>query len=230
MRFCATNAPTPTAFLLSSTAFINIVILLATLNRTYVPEKPYVFSSYTHPLQISQTLYRTSLPGYVGREMPLETPTGHIPYVEMTYQESSRFEIQNYTASRPNWDTLIKNQFGLGFHHIGPFHHRFVSAAYHSLHCDYTFGRDMEKPNHLNETSHHLVHCMMYLWQLFMCNADATLEPGDFMVRNLTLDRMGVTRKCRDWGTVAKWIDQNALEWAEYNGVSKEALKQYLDS
>ena len=88
----------------------------------------------------------------------------------------------------------------------------------------------MEKPNHLNETSHHLIHCMMYLWQLFMCNADATLEPGNFMAKNLTLDRMGVTRKCRDWQTVAKWIDQNALEWAEYNGVSKEALKQYLES
>lgn len=161
--------------------------------------------------------------------MPLETPTGPIPNVEMTYQESSRFEIANYSASQPNWDTLIKNQFGIGFHHIGPFHHRFISAAYHSLHCVYTFGRDMEKPNHLNETSHHLVHCMMYLRQLFMCNADSTLEPGDFTAKNFTLDRMGVTRQCRDWRTAAAWIDQNALEWAEYNGVPAEALKQYLE-
>ena len=159
--------------------------------------------------------------------MPLETPTGPVPYVEMTYQESSRFEIQNYSGSQSNWNTLVKNQFGIGFHHIGPFHHRFISAAYHSLHCVYTFGRDMEKPNHLNETSHHLVHCMMYLRQLFMCNADATLEPGDFTAKNLEVDRMGVTRQCRDWQTVAGWIDQNAIEWAAYNNVTAEALKQF---
>ena len=56
--------------------------------------------------------------------------------------------------------------------------------------------------------------------QIFLCDADVTLEEGDFAVRNLTLDRAGVTRECRDWSTVARWVDQNFKEWADYNGVS----------
>lgn len=200
--------PSPAVLFLSSTALANVIILLATMYRAYAPEKPYVFS-------------------YIGREYPLEVPTGPVPTVEMTFQESMRFGLADNTSA-PNWDTLVMNQFGIGFHHIGPFHHRYISAAYHALHCVYSMGRDMEKPNHLTDTSHHLVHCMMYMRQLFMCNADATLEPGDFMARNLSIDRMGVTCQCRDWRTVAKWIDQNAVEWAKYNGVSAEDIQKFL--
>ncbi|KAE9388841.1 hypothetical protein BT96DRAFT_890325 [Gymnopus androsaceus JB14] len=146
-------------------------------------------------------------------------PVGNIPAVEMTFQESSRFSL-NDPANKANWDTLITNQFGTGFQHLGPYHFRHISGAYHSLHCVYSMQEDFDKPDHLHHPSHHFIHCLMYFRQIFLCNADLTLEAGDFMHRNLTSDRMGQTRKCRDWSTVAKWVDDNTKLWFEYNNVT----------
>lgn len=144
---------------------------------------------------------------------------GTIPTVEMTFQEASRFGL-NDEDSKANWETLFTNQFGIGFQHLGPFHHRFISGAYHSLHCVYSMQRDFDKPGHIAHPSHHFEHCLMYLRQIFLCSADMTLESGDFMARNLTTDRVGDTRRCRDWSTVATWVDENFREWADYNGVT----------
>ena len=77
-----------------------------------------------------------------------------------------------------------------------------------------------DEPHHLEKPDGHFIHCLIYMRQLFLCNADMTLEAGDFMTRNLTTDRVGETRRCRDWSTVAAWVDENSREWAEYNGVS----------
>ncbi|KAJ7640762.1 hypothetical protein DFH06DRAFT_1097857 [Mycena polygramma] len=156
---------------------------------------------------------------WINKDYPLFLPTGDLPAVEMTFQESARFGVSG-TESAANWDTLITNQFGIGFQHLGPYHFRYISGAYHSLHCVYTMQLDLNKPNHLRNPSHHFTHCLMYFRQIFLCNADMTLEDGDFASRNFTTDRVGQTRNCRDWDTVADWVDQNNREWAEYNGVS----------
>lgn len=60
----------------------------------------------------------------------------------------------------------------------------------------------------------------MYLRQVFVCNADVTLEPGDFFAKNLTIDRMGVTRQCRDWKMVDTWMTNKFKEWLAFNGQS----------
>lgn len=146
-------------------------------------------------------------------------PVGPLADVEMTFHESTRFGLDD-EDSRLNWKTLLTNQFGLGFVHLGPYHFRHIAGAYHSLHCLYTMQMDFDKPNHSAHPSHHFVHCLMYLRQVFLCNADDFLEEGDFMDRNITMDRMGSTRKCRDWSQAAQWVDQNFKEWVEFNGVS----------
>ncbi|THV07186.1 hypothetical protein K435DRAFT_581864, partial [Dendrothele bispora CBS 962.96] len=57
-------------------------------------------------------------------------------------------------------------------------------------------------------------HCLMYLRQIFLCNADLTLEDGDFTGKNYTTQRIADTRKCRDWSTVARWVNQNnRIQW-----------------
>lgn len=145
-------------------------------------------------------------------------PVGLLPTVEMTFQESTRFTLD--AAGTQNWETLFTNQFGIGFAHLGPYHFRHISGAYHALHCLYSMQGDFDAPDHAKHPSHHFLHCLMYMRQLFLCNADATLEEGDFMARNLTMDRVGHTRQCRDWTVAAAWINQNFKEWAEYNGVS----------
>lgn len=146
-------------------------------------------------------------------------PTGPIDTVEMTFQESMRYGFTDNDTT-DNWETLFTNQFGIGFAHLGPFHHRFIGAAYHSLHCVYSMSEDFDKPDHVANPSHHFIHCLNYMRQIFLCTADMTLESGDFMMRNLTVDRMGVTRQCRDWVQVGDWINQNFKEWSDYNGVT----------
>jgi len=183
-----------------SVALFNVLIVLATLHTLFVPKDP---ATYT----------------WIDRDFPLEVPTGPVGTVEMTFQESTRFMLDDPT-DKPNWETLIHNQVGIGFVHLGPYYYRFISAAYHSLHCVFSMAEDFDKPDHWNHPSHHLIHCLMYMRQLFLCNADHTLEQGDFMAKNFTLDRTGVTRECRDWPAIAGWVDQNFKEWADYNGVS----------
>ncbi|THH23227.1 hypothetical protein EUX98_g7951 [Antrodiella citrinella] len=186
--------------IISSTTFVNVLVFVATMYRLFAPEPSIAYS-------------------FTDRDNPIEMPTGPIPTVEMTFQESTRFTLTDDT-SKPNWETLFTNQFGIGFQHLGPFHYRYISAAYHSLHCVYSMAEDFDKPNHLTHPSHHFIHCLMYMRQIFLCDADMTLEEGDFMMRNITTDRMGVTRECRDWSAVARWVDQNFKEWADFNGVS----------
>jgi len=159
---------------------------------------------------------------WINKDYPLEMPTGDIPTVEMTFQESSRFLLD--ANSKDNWDTLIYNQFGIGFQHLGPYNFRHISGAYHSLHCVYSMWEDFDKPNHLTDPSHHLIHCLMYFRQIFLCNADMTLEDGDFMKRNYTTTRTADTRKCRDWSTVAKWVDNNSRDWLRFNGIEVDEL------
>ncbi|KAJ6612724.1 hypothetical protein B0H10DRAFT_287088 [Mycena sp. CBHHK59/15] len=130
---------------------------------------------------------------WINKDFPVIMPVGAIPTVEMTFQESIRF---------------------------GPYHFRYVTSAYHSLHCLYTMRQDFDKPNHTDSPSFHFTHCMTYLRQIFLCNADMTLEDGDFMSKNFTTDRVGQTRRCRDWWKVSDWINENNKEWADYNSVS----------
>ncbi|KAJ7077411.1 hypothetical protein B0H15DRAFT_789717, partial [Mycena belliarum] len=156
---------------------------------------------------------------WINKDYPLILPVKDIPAVEMTFQESARFRLSD-AESQKNWATLLTNQFGVGFQHLGPYNFRYISGAYHSLHCIYTMQLDFDKPNHVENPSHHFTHCLMYFRQIFLCNADLTLEEGDFFKKNYTADRVGQTRNCRDWWKVAEWVDRNNKEWADYNGVS----------
>jgi Mycotoxin biosynthesis protein UstYa len=149
-------------------------------------------------------------------------PVGMIPTVEMIFHESSRFSLSD-NDSQINWGTLVDSDYGTGFHHLGPYQFRFISGAYHSLHCAYNMQRALDKPQHLEHPDHHYAHCLMYLQQIFLCDADLTLEDGDFMARNFTTDRIGQTRRCRDWETAAMWLRENFKEWADYNGVSLDS-------
>lgn len=153
---------------------------------------------------------------WLGGDFPFEMPTGPIPTVEMTFHESIRFDIA-YNSSIPNWETLHSDTYGIGYTHLGPFHHRYTSSAHHSLHCLHTFTTQFHR--HDPQRVAHWEHCLMYLRQIFMCDVDMTLKVGDFLVKNFTLDRAGVTRKCRDWTAVDAWMKTKFREWEEFNGI-----------
>ncbi|TCD62360.1 hypothetical protein EIP91_006969 [Steccherinum ochraceum] len=182
----------------SLVAMANVALFCGTMYRKLAPDKELTYS-------------------WIDNDTPLEVPTD-IPTVEMTFQESARFTLSD-ESNKPNWLTLFKNRYGIGFTHLGPFHHRFIPASYHSLHCVYNIQLDFDKPNHATETSLHFIHCLWYLREVFLCNADVSLEDGDFMTKNYTLERMGETRQCKDWTVAADFVSRNFLDWAAYNGV-----------
>ena len=201
------------------TAVVNVAVFLGIMYRISFVKDRRTYSRHlflTDPRIKTQRLSNSA--GYLDIDYPIEIPVGRIPTVEMTFHETSRFSLSS-NDSTANWETLFTNQFGTGFQHLGPYHFRFISGAYHALHCLYKAQLALDKPDHLEDPDHHFAHCLIYWRQLFLCNADLTLEDGDFMRRNLTTDRIGPTRRCRDWSTVAAWVNENSREWARYNGV-----------
>lgn len=197
---------------------VNTIIIYG----TYCKLSAYQAASYyskSHYDQNPKNVLRYLSSGYLNKDTPIQVPVGPIPTVLSTFQESSRFSMSPDEDSNANWKTLFTNQFGIGFQHLGPYHFRFVSGAYHALHCLYSMHEDYEKPNHTTEPSHHFGHCLMYLRQVFLCNADTTLEDGDFLRKNLTSNRVGETRVCRDWTHVSTWVNDEFRRWAEYNGI-----------
>jgi hypothetical protein len=163
---------------------------------------------------------------YLDDDRPVHMPVTDIPLAEMTFHEVSQFSLDATPTHKGNWQTLYTNQFGIGFQHLGPFHWRYISEEYHGLHCLYTMQRDFDTPDHANHPSGHLIHCIFYLRQLFLCNADMTLEEGDILQRNFTMDRIGETRVCRDWDHIAKWVNDDFDGWLKQNNVSSSEVPQ----
>ena len=140
-------------------------------------------------------------------------PTGPVPTVEMTFQESSRYALSSSRAI-DNWQELDGNEYGVGYQFVGPYRHRYLSTVHHSLHCIHVLATDARQ-----SSIPHWEHCLMYIRQVFICNADVTLEPGDFLQRNLTFDRQGVTRQCKDWKMVDDWMNTKFRELLKLNEV-----------
>lgn len=157
----------------------------------------------------------TLVVAWIGRDYPFDTPIGSVPTVEMTFYESTRYDLA-YNNSIGNWQQLLENEYGMGFAHYGPFHHRYLSSAHHSLHCIHMFSTGIGSTD--PDSFWHWGHCLMYMRQAFICNADTTLEPGDFLQKNFTTDRTGATRQCRDWKMVDGWMIETFRKWLKFNG------------
>ncbi|KAJ7119455.1 hypothetical protein C8R44DRAFT_624102 [Mycena epipterygia] len=86
-------------------------------------------------------------------------------------------------------------------------HAKFVSM-YHQLDCMDTFGRALTK---LSQRAgwKRLQHCLNYLREMALCQADMTLEAGDFVERDFRFERQGAGHVCRDWEHVHEVVQSN---------------------
>ena len=57
---------------------------------------------------------------------------------------------------------------------------------------------------------------MHYLRQTLLCDANDSLEKGDFLQRDIGEDRVGSSMICQDWGQAYERLDTNYEEWEEY--------------
>ena len=89
-------------------------------------------------------------------------------------------------------------------------------GIFHQLHCINMLRMYMEDKNApIVLLPLHLRHCIFYAQRFSLCEADSTLEPGDFL--DVTYRRqMTYKRDCADWTTLWKYAKENQLEFERY--------------
>ncbi|TFK18153.1 hypothetical protein FA15DRAFT_683358 [Coprinopsis marcescibilis] len=156
---------------------------------------------------------------WIGRDHPKRLPIEERP-VKMIAQESVHFPLTGAEA-KDEW--LWTATMGDGHVRIGKDMRMFAVSMFHQLHCLRGVQNALAKGW---KTLHparrgHINHCFNYIRQWTLCNADLTLEPGDFAKRNFTEQRAGATHTCVDWVPAYDFMNEKWREWtifrAEHN-------------
>lgn len=142
----------------------------------------------------------------------------------MDFYDSSRLTINRGSEFNPLWFLSIDSTGG--FVRLGEDKRVFSVVMFHQVHCIEIMQRSLrantgDGDGHMQE---HFQHCLSYLRQLFLCEADATLEPGDVLkeVEELELsERLPFTRECRDWSAVYDYMDTNLLDFREFRTANR---------
>lgn len=149
---------------------------------------------------------------YIGDDYPESVPiTNDDRSVIMNVEESVYFDVRSPTSEEEWMSTM---PYGKGMLRLGQDHRMFAVTMFHELHCmRYIHGvlTATKTPLHA-----HLHHCLDYLRQMTLCDADLTLEAGDFMTRNFTEERGGSIHICRDWEAVYDEATMNWISWYKY--------------
>ncbi|EIN04128.1 hypothetical protein PUNSTDRAFT_138857 [Punctularia strigosozonata HHB-11173 SS5] len=133
----------------------------------------------------------------------------------MTFEESVRLKVDGSLAGAEWFSQRVPAKHA-GYIQLGPEKRLFAVAMYHELHCVNTFRKALADPKDADGTPHHVQHCLNYLRQLFLCSADATLEPYDWTLRNYTQEPVGITRQCRDWTVVYERMEESYDSWVRF--------------
>ncbi|KAF8507288.1 hypothetical protein BU17DRAFT_100682 [Hysterangium stoloniferum] len=158
----------------------------------------------------------TSLfPAYIGDDFPIWWEQDWSP-VEMTFGETSRYTLPGALADA-EWESIRKGNYQ-GYVRLGPERRIFAVDMLHQLHCVNTFRKGLTHSDAESQrkNEHHMVHCLNYLRELFLCVADTTLEPYDYRALNFTVEKVGFTRECRDWSRIYERMDEDAEAWRDF--------------
>lgn len=132
----------------------------------------------------------------------------------MTVEESDHYPLLGHGAD-PFWESMTP--ISGGFVRLGPNDRFLLVSMFHQIHClrffNWAFDPKFEGQYKFFATHGHNTHCLNYLRQVALCASDLTLEKGDFMSRNLSLQRVGATHVCRDWSKVYDFLEQKHALW-----------------
>lgn len=137
-------------------------------------------------------------------------------------------------AALPRWLASLPRQ--LGYVRLGPRRRIFALSMSHAAHCVYLFARAIADgglaaaptgtwtgKGEGAPSEAHLQHCMNYVRQHVLCEADTTLEePGWVESAEAgawgTVGAAGVQREraCRDWRVVYDAVEEDYQRWMEY--------------
>ena len=135
------------------------------------------------------------------------------PSVLMPFEESV-----HYAPDGPNahldWLATSATEAQDGDVYLGPTDRIAIVVASHELHCLRTMQERLERDHPLGEDfAAHVVHCLGMLREQTLCTADWTLEPGDPLGRNFTLERTFGDRRCSDVGAFYGTLKENRRSW-----------------
>ena len=154
--------------------------------------------------------------GFEGDDFPLRIPLIKSDrMVVMEVEESVHYSLTD--GAHEEW--MYGNPNGGGTYRVGPFNRTLVDTMFHQLHCVRTMHKLLAEGG-TEITDRHAQHCLRYLREEILCEANTTLEPGDFTTSNFTEKRAGATYVCRDWTQVYNEVEQN---WAAWHKLQIEA-------
>ena len=171
----------------------------------------YPFSTVHTDMTDLWLLYITST-AYVDDDFPprlLEFEPGN---VQLAVEESVRYSP--WDAEGPaEWSSTSPP--GEGSVRLGRDGRVFYLSMFHELHCLRRIQKSLRDPQSVTRPAvlGHTQHCLNYLRQWSLCQADRTLEVGDFVTRNFTADRVGAVHTCRDWRAV---YDRVTYDWSNW--------------
>lgn len=127
----------------------------------------------------------------------------------MVVEESVRYSL-TAPESTEEWFSDFADR--TGSLRLGPENRNFFVSLYHEFHCLQQFHATLLSSK-APQNWGHIQHCLNYLREWSLCQADVTLEPGDFTTRNFTEDRVGSTHICRDWSPIMETVAKNWDDW-----------------
>lgn len=137
---------------------------------------------------------------FVGDDYPQYYPVD-LGAVSFTPEDTVHYQISSNDAEN-EWDSIFPD--GGGFLLLGPQRRAFGLSLFHQMHCLVRIRRAIGA----RQPSIHAHHCLNYLRQAIICEADSTIEPvvpspGERTVYAET------SRTCKDWEKVYKLVSDN---------------------
>ncbi|KAM3086088.1 hypothetical protein ACMFMG_000226 [Clarireedia jacksonii] len=102
-------------------------------------------------------------------------------------------------------------------------------GVFHQLHClmelRHAIYNDWDGERHSKMAPHHTRHCLEYLRQSIMCNADTNLEARVVSESGVKETPGWDLKKCRDFGQILNWAE----EWRAFDGKIPSQKKEIVD-
>ena len=158
-------------------------------------------SRYCFLFSISSQLHS---PGYLEDDFPPQLPL-KLPTVGMVLENG--YPYFSLHAER-EWASQFYPPTE-GFVDLGPNNRTFVVSMIHQMHCLEAFRVGFIKNG--TAAAHHVEHCLRYMRQTVLCNADLTLEPAHPVVREGKWTHgasgVGSVHRCRDWTALRRYVE-----------------------
>lgn len=154
---------------------------------------------------------------YIGNDFPRMLPVD-LPDILVTTDEFVEYELYGEQAIA-DWGAQVPK--GNGVVRLGDYRREFVVVAGHELHCLARLVWAINDPADPMSAFEHSGHCLDYLRQRILCDADLTLEPFDPLELDPAKEKNGAmpVHKCKDYTKMLGALHDNLEEWerSEFN-------------